>query len=479
MPRASPGSRAPTTSGERPDLRATAPSPTPTSSSPRTSTSPTPPTSATPILDDAPDIDGLRVELGGFIFAEFEEPNSEAFGLAFAVVILIVAFGSVLAMGLPVAVALFGIGIGGAGVILFSNVIEVPEFAPVHRDHDRPRRRHRLRAAHRHAVPGAAPRRPHRARVGGRSPSTPPAASVLFAGATVVISVLGMLLMGIGFVQGLAVTRGGHRRRSPCVASLTLLPALLGFAGENIERTKRRGLIAAGLVAVGLVGFGLDIAPLMAAFPAALVVLIARVLRPGAASARSTHRPPKPRRETLAYRWSRVIQHRPWPFAHRRHRRPARPRRAGAQPAAGLLRREQLRRGHHHAAGLRPARRRLRRRASTARCSSSPRWTRGRRPRGAGRRQRGRGGRSRRRPPSSARQPNEDGTAVRWFVAPRPTGRRRRPPRRSCTASATTCSRPVEDGHRRRHQGDRHRGRQHRRLRRSWPSASRSSSAPC
>ncbi len=44
--------------------------------------------------------------------------------------ILIVAFGSVLAMGLPVAVALIGIGIGGAGVILFSNLIEVPEFAP-------------------------------------------------------------------------------------------------------------------------------------------------------------------------------------------------------------------------------------------------------------------------------------------------------------------------------------------------------------
>ena len=51
------------------------------------------------ILDDLPDVDGLRVELGGFIFAEFEEPNSEVLGLAFAIVILIVAFGSVLAMG--------------------------------------------------------------------------------------------------------------------------------------------------------------------------------------------------------------------------------------------------------------------------------------------------------------------------------------------------------------------------------------------
>ncbi|HZA77346.1 MAG TPA: MMPL family transporter, partial [Acidimicrobiales bacterium] len=64
------------------------------------------------ILDRAPDIEGLRIEMGGFIFAEFEEPQSEALGLAFAIVILIVAFGSVLAMGLPVGVALFGIGLG-------------------------------------------------------------------------------------------------------------------------------------------------------------------------------------------------------------------------------------------------------------------------------------------------------------------------------------------------------------------------------
>ena len=75
-------------------------------------------------------VDGLRVELGGFLFAEFEQPSAELFGLAFAIVILIVAFGSVLAMGLPVGVALFGIGLGGAFVILASHLMEVPDFAP-------------------------------------------------------------------------------------------------------------------------------------------------------------------------------------------------------------------------------------------------------------------------------------------------------------------------------------------------------------
>ena len=48
----------------------------------------------------------MRIELGGHIFAEFEPPSSELLGLAFAIVILIVAFGSVLAMGLPIGVAL-------------------------------------------------------------------------------------------------------------------------------------------------------------------------------------------------------------------------------------------------------------------------------------------------------------------------------------------------------------------------------------
>ncbi len=81
------------------------------------------------ILAEAPRIDGLRVELGGVVFAEFEEPSSEILGVAFAIVILILAFGSVLAMGLPVGVALFGIGIGTTIITLLSNVMAIPDFA--------------------------------------------------------------------------------------------------------------------------------------------------------------------------------------------------------------------------------------------------------------------------------------------------------------------------------------------------------------
>jgi putative drug exporter of the RND superfamily len=158
------------------------------------------------ILEDAPVVPGLRMELGGYIFAEFEEPSAELIGLAFAIVILIVAFGSVLAMGLPIGVALFGIGIGSAIIALLSHVLSIPEFATflgimiglgVGIDYALlivTRYREQLHAGHtvREAIATAID-------TAGRS--------VLFAGSTVVISLLGMLLMGVAFVQGLAVER--------------------------------------------------------------------------------------------------------------------------------------------------------------------------------------------------------------------------------------------------------------------------------
>ncbi len=264
------------------------------------------------ILDDAPEIDGLRIEMGGFIFGEFEEPQSEALGLAFAIVILIVAFGSVLAMGLPVGVALFGIGLGTAIITLLSQVLTIPDFATflgimiglgVGIDYALlivTRYREQLHAGHtvRESVAVALD-------TAGRS--------VLFAGITVVISLLGMLLMGVTFIQGLAVGAASVVAVT-VAASLTLLPALIGFAGHRIELTRWRGLIAAGLVALFLAGVGLDLAPLQIGLPLAALVLILGFFV-GPLKKEVAHRPPKPRHETVAYRWSRVIQHRPWTSA--------------------------------------------------------------------------------------------------------------------------------------------------------------------
>jgi len=264
------------------------------------------------ILEEAPDIEGLQIELGGFIFAEFEEPSSEIFGLAFAIVILIVAFGSVLAMGLPVGVALFGIGIGTTIITVLSNVLTIPDFATflgimiglgvgidyalliVTRYREQLHSGHTVRESISIAIDTA-----------GRS--------VLFAGTTVVISLLGMLLMGVTFVQGLAVGAASVVAVT-VAASLTLLPALLGFAGERIEVTRWRGLIAAGLAAVALAGVGLEFTPLVLGLPLAVIVLIAGFFVPSL-KREVAHRPPKPRRETVAYRWSRLIQHRPWTAA--------------------------------------------------------------------------------------------------------------------------------------------------------------------
>jgi putative drug exporter of the RND superfamily len=264
------------------------------------------------ILEDVPDIEGLRVELGGFIFAEFEEPSSEVFGLAFAIVILILAFGSVLAMGLPVGVSLFGIGLGTAFVTLLSNVMSVPEFATflgimiglgVGIDYALlivTRYREQLHAGHtvRESIGIAMD-------TAGRS--------VLFAGCTVVISLLGMLLIGVNFVQGLSVAAASVVAVT-VAASLTLLPALLGFAGQRVELTRWRGLIAAGFAAIALVGVGLKITPLTIGMPIAVIVLIAGLFV-GPLKREVPRRPHKPLRETVAYRWSRVIQHRPWPAA--------------------------------------------------------------------------------------------------------------------------------------------------------------------
>ncbi len=263
------------------------------------------------IIDSIPEVNGLQVELGGQIFSSQEQPTTELIGLAFAIIILILAFGSVLAMGLPVAVALFGIAIGGALVILFSQFLQVPDFAPflgamiglgVGIDYALlvvTRYREQVHAGH-----TASESIQIALDTAGRA--------VLFAGATVVISLLGMLLMGVSFVQGLAVSASATVAVT-VVASLTLLPALIGFAGSNIEKTRRGGLIAAGFIALALFAQGLGAAKPFVLLPGALGVLtilfgffvafLKVEVRP---------RAPKPLHETVAYRWSHGIQRRPW-----------------------------------------------------------------------------------------------------------------------------------------------------------------------
>ena len=120
-------------------------------------------------------VDGPTSTSGARASPSSRTPPRRSWASGFAIVILILAFGSVLAMGLPIGVALFGIGLGTLIVGLLSHVVTVPDFATVLGRDDRPRRRHRLRAVHRHPVPRGAARRPRPPGTRPPSPSTPPA----------------------------------------------------------------------------------------------------------------------------------------------------------------------------------------------------------------------------------------------------------------------------------------------------------------
>src|SRR5439155_5003926 len=72
----------------------------------------------------------VQMELGGYMFTDTTQPASELIGVLAAILILLIAFGSLLAMGLPIMTALFGIGVGLAFVTLLARVLDVPSFAP-------------------------------------------------------------------------------------------------------------------------------------------------------------------------------------------------------------------------------------------------------------------------------------------------------------------------------------------------------------
>ena len=257
----------------------------------------------------APEIGGLTVALGGDMFREREPPNSEMLGLAFAIFVLIAVFGSVVAMGVPIATALAGVGVGVLLTALLSNLIEMPDFAAtigimiglgvgidyalfiVTRFKEYLDRGDSVGDATAAALNTA-----------GRA--------VLFAGVTVVVSLLGMLLMGITFVTGLAIA-ASTTVLVTMIASVTLVPALIGLAGHRIQVTHRSGLLASGLVALAMVGIALDIPVLRVGIVLAIIVVIAgRFWAP--LKKQVSISSDKPVEDTFFYRWSRYVQKRAW-----------------------------------------------------------------------------------------------------------------------------------------------------------------------
>ncbi len=262
------------------------------------------------IRNIAPNIDGLEIEIGGQILGGFEPPESEFIGLAFAVVVLIFAFGSVLAMGLPIAVAVAGVGVGIALITLISNVYAVPDFAPtlgamiglgVGIDYA-------LLIVTRYRESLNAGNSPKEATVLAMSTA---GHSVIFAGLTVVISLLGLLLVGFQFMSGLGIS-AATTVLVTMVASITLLPCLLGFAKDQIETTYWYQLLAASFISIGLLGFGLGVQQLLIiGLPGALFLFIVGRFLPFL-KRKVPKRKTAPLQETYPYRWSRVVQRRPW-----------------------------------------------------------------------------------------------------------------------------------------------------------------------
>jgi putative drug exporter of the RND superfamily len=213
---------------------------------------------------------GLQVELGGDLFADEPEFSSEAFGILAAVVILLLVFGSILAMGLPIVTALFGIGCAAALIGLMTNFLSVPQ--PT------------TQVA---AMLGIGVGIDYallivtRYRTGLHDGFEPQAAisvaidtsgrAVVFAGLTVAISLLGMFFLNLDFIRSLAI--GALLAvMMTMLAAITLLPAMLGFVGGKIDSLR-----------VPLLHRPTDVA-----------------------SAEGN-------RNSFWYRWSRLIQAKPWP----------------------------------------------------------------------------------------------------------------------------------------------------------------------
>jgi putative drug exporter of the RND superfamily len=230
------------------------------------------------IVNAAEDNDGngLEIKLGGDpIYSVEGQSSPEGIGFLGAAIVLLIAFGSLVAAGLPLGIALVGLGISSAGLIpLLANVIDVPDWTTavsgligigVGVDYSLlvlTRFRSALREGKdRHdAVVEAV---------------TTAGRSVLIAGCTVVIAVLGLMLTGLSYMYGVAIATS-LAVLTVMFASITLLPAFLSYLGPRVDKLR--------------------------------IPLLGRYLK-------KTDERERDGRESPAARWSHIVQRRPWPFA--------------------------------------------------------------------------------------------------------------------------------------------------------------------
>jgi len=180
--------------------------------------------------------DGLQIKLlGDPIYAAQSTTSPEGLGFLGAAIVLLIAFGSVVAAGLPLVIALFGLGISSGGlIVLLANVIDVPDWTTavsgligigVGVDYA-------LLVLTRFRAAMDDGKNPHDAVI---EAVTTAGRSVILAGGTVVISVLGLMLTGLPYMYGVAIS-ASLAVLVVMLAAVTLLPALLSYLGPKVDR---------------------------------------------------------------------------------------------------------------------------------------------------------------------------------------------------------------------------------------------------
>ena len=291
--------------------------------------------------------DGLQVELGGAgIQQATQQPGggpSEFIGFIAAAVVLAIAFGSLWATLLPLFTAVLALGCGLSLTGLLAHVIDIATFAPtlatliglgVGIDYS-------LFVVTRHRNAIIAGRDPEAACMRALNTS---GRAVLFAGATVIVALLGLFVLGVSFLNGVAVA-SAIVVLITMTAAVTLIPALLGMFGMRVlSRKERRRLEAEG--------------------------------------------PRDPKLDGFWPRWAQTVQNHRWPLAiggadrHARARRARRCRCGWGPPTPGRTRRPRRRArpttcsprasGRASTARSRSSPRRRTARPTCRRCSSSP-----------------------------------------------------------------------------------------------------------
>ncbi|MGC9494807.1 MMPL family transporter [Streptomyces sp. WG7] len=188
---------------------------------------------------------GLTVEIGGdALQAVPHTGTTEIIGIAVAAVVLVITFGSLVAAGLPLLTALIGVGIGVASITALASALELGSTTSILAmmiglavgiDYA-------LFIVSRYRAELAEGR--EREEAAGRAVGTAGSA-VVFAGLTVVIALVGLAVVNIPMLTKMGIAAAGTVAIAVVIA-LTMVPALLGYAGRRVKPNGAKGRLLGG-----------------------------------------------------------------------------------------------------------------------------------------------------------------------------------------------------------------------------------------